>query len=220
MFNINMIYFCDKNTESMATLEEVSQKVNEHCTEKQYTLNDDFRSKFSEKFAEANPDADINDEKVLNSIKFNIDTAFSAASKELKIKDETWKTKEADYLKQIETLKKNQKVEGFKLPDDLKNELEEIKQFKEEKQKQEKRANILEMAKKNVRKDLHSDLEDVLSIMELDYSKDEKVLAEQLNSNFTKLYKGRIGNIKPLSPGSTVIKDEDIIESVKSVKIK
>jgi hypothetical protein len=71
----------------MAKQEEVLQKVNDYCTEKQYTLNDDFRSKFSEKFATSNADADVNDENILNSIKFNIDTAFSATSKELKIKN-------------------------------------------------------------------------------------------------------------------------------------
>ena len=86
----------------MATQAEVLQKVTDYCTEKQYTLNDSFRSKFSEKFATANAEADISDENVLNSIKFNLDTAFSAASQEMKVKDETWKTKEAEYLKQIE----------------------------------------------------------------------------------------------------------------------
>ena len=69
----------------MATQAEVLQKVTDYCTVKQYTLNDSFRSKFSEKFATANAEADIADENVLNSIKFNLDTAFSAASQEMKV---------------------------------------------------------------------------------------------------------------------------------------
>lgn len=213
----------------MATQEEILQKVNEHCTEKQYTLNDDFRSKFSEKFAKINAEADINDENVLNSIKFNIDTAFSAASKELKVKDEAWKTKEADFLKQIEELKKSQKVDNnkpnkeekeFKLPDDLKNELEEIKQFKEERQRQEKRANVLKIAQKKVREDLYGNLEEVLSIMQLDYSKTDEELAQQLDTNFTKIYKGKIGDIRPASSNSNKAKDEEWLNGVKKLQIK
>ena len=212
----------------MATQEEILQKVNEHCTEKQYTLNDDFRSKFSEKFAKINAEADINDENVLNSIKFNIDTAFSAASKELKVKDEAWKTKETEFLKQIEELKKSQKVDNkkpdkeekeFKLPDDLKNELEEIKQFKEEKQKQEKRANVLKIAQKNVREDLHGNLEEVLSIMQLDYSKTDEELAKQLDTNFTKIYKGKIGDVRPQSSQVSFKKYDELIKNVPKANV-
>lgn len=213
----------------MATQVEVLQKVGEYCTEKQYTLDDDFRSKFSEKFAAANADADVNDENVLNSIKFNIDTAFSAVSKGLKVNDEAWKAKEAEYLKQIETFKKSQKVnkEGpqqkeveFKIPDDLKNDLELLKQYKAEKQQQEKRANVLKLAKKNVREDLHGDLEGVLDIMQIDYSKEDVELAKQLNDNFTTLYKGKIGDIRPASSNSSKVKDEDWLNGVKKVEIK
>jgi|SRR5574344_1010940 len=212
----------------MATQEEILQKVNEHCTEKQYTLNDDFRSKFSEKFAKINAEADINDENVLNSIKFNIDTAFSAASKELKVKDEAWKAKESEFLKQIEELKKSQKVDDnkpdkeekeFKLPDDLKNELEEIKQFKEEKQKQEKRANVLKIAQKNVREDLHGNLEEVLSIMQLDYSKTDEELAKQLDTNFTKIYKGKIGDVRPQSSQVSFKKYDELIKNVPKANV-
>lgn len=207
----------------MATQAEVLEKVGAYCTEKQYTLNDDFRSKFSEKFANANAEADINDENVLNSIKFNIDTAFSATSKELKIKDEAWRTKEADYLKQIETLKKNHKVEDpkpaetepeLKIPDDLKSELEELKKFREENQKREKRANVLKLAQKNVREDLHSDLEGVLNIMQLDYSKEDAELARQLNDNFTTLYKGKIGDVKPKSPNTNQKQYDELLKNV------
>lgn len=213
--------------------EDVIQKVNDYCTEKQYTLDDSFRSQFSEKFANSNADADVNDENILNSIKFNIDTAFSAASKELKIKDETWKTKEAEYQKQIEALKKSHhdgEGEGkgrgktdppeFKLSDDDKNLLDELKKFKIEKQQQEKRAKVLDMAKSKVRTDLHPDLEEILNIMQLDYSKDEKELAEMLNSNFSKLYKGKIGDVRPVDAQSQNLKDEDIIKGVKKVEIK
>lgn len=206
----------------MAKQEEVLQKVNDYCTEKQYTLNDDFRSKFSEKFADANADADIADENVLNSIKFNIDTAFSAASKELKIKDEAWKKKESEYKAQIESLKvthKGKETIEVTLPEEVKTQLDELNRFREKQLEQEKRAKILELAKKEVRSDLHNDLEEVLNIMNLDYKKDEKDLAKELNSNFTKLYKKQIGDTKPITSHATKDNDEEFFKTVKKIKV-
>ena len=214
----------------MAKPEEVLQKVNDYCAEKQYTLNDDFRSRFSDKFAGNNADADINDENIINSIKFNLDTAFSAASKELKINSEAWKTKESEYLKQIETLKKahhegdgNGGVKAeppkFELTDDIKNQLNELNKFKIEKQTQEKRAKVLEIAQKSVREDLRGKLEDLLGIMQIDYSKDAKELATQLNDSFVKIYKDQIGNVKPQSPDNKSKMYEKILESAPKIKI-
>ena len=92
----------------MATEAEVLEKVGTYCTEKQYTLNDDFRSQFSNKFSASNPDADINDENTLNSIKFNLDTAFSAASKGIEAEKKKWETEKTKLNSEIENLKKNQ----------------------------------------------------------------------------------------------------------------
>lgn len=213
----------------MATEAEVLEKVGSYCTEKQYTLNDDFRSQFSEKFAKVNTDADINDENVLNSIKFNLDTAFSAASKELKVKDETWKTEKAEYEKQIEALKKKQESasqtvskkedSALKLPEEVVEQLKELNQYKDKKQKQEKRAEVLGIAKQSVREDLRGKLEDLLDIMQIDYSKDEKELAKQLNDSFVKMYKDQIGNGKPQSPENKSKMYESILASVPKVKV-
>ena len=60
----------------MATKEEVLQKVTDYCTEKQYTLNEDFRSQYSEKYAANYAEADVNNEAVLKDIKFHLDTAL------------------------------------------------------------------------------------------------------------------------------------------------
>jgi hypothetical protein len=67
--------------------------------------------------------------------------------------------------------------------------LDELSKFKVEKQQQEKRAKVLDIAKSKVRSDLHDDLESVLNIMQLDYSKSENDLTETFNSNFSKLYR-------------------------------
>ena len=83
----------------MAKKEEVLQKVTEYCNERQYTstLDEAFVDKFSDKFAKANADANIDD--VVGNIKFNIDTAFSAASKGIEKQSATWKAKESEYQK-------------------------------------------------------------------------------------------------------------------------
>lgn len=214
----------------MATEAEVLEKVGSYCTEKQYTLNDDFRSQFSDKFSAANPEADINDENILNSIKFNLDTAFSAASKGIEAEKKKWETEKTKLNGEIENLKKNQpegktpknKVEekNLELPEDVKKDLNELKTFKEKQLQQEKRAEVLELAKKNVRQDLYENLSTLLDMSTFDYSKDTKDLAKQLNENFTKLYKNNIGDIRPASPETKNKKVSEILDSVPVTTIK
>lgn len=214
----------------MATKAEVLEKVGSYCTEKQYTLNDDFRSQFSDKFSASNPDADINDENILNSIKFNLDTAFSAASKGIEAEKKKWETEKTKLNGEIENLKKNQpegktpknKVEekNLELPEDVKKDLNELKTFKEKQLQQEKRAEVLELAKKNVRQDLYENLSTLLDMSTFDYSKDTKDLAKQLNENFTKLYKNNIGDIRPASPETKNKKVSEILDSVPVTTIK
>src|SRR5574344_19282 len=90
----------------MATEVEVLEKVGTYCTEKQYTLDDNFRSQFSSKFAAANAEADINDENISKSIKFALDSAFSAASKGIEAQKKVW-DEEKIKLNFPMTLKKN-----------------------------------------------------------------------------------------------------------------
>ena len=193
-------------------------------------MNDDFRSQFSDKFSAANPEADINDENILNSIKFNLDTAFSAASKGIEAEKKKWETEKTKLNGEIENLKKNQpegktpknKVEekNLELPEDVKKDLNELKTFKEKQLQQEKRAEVLELAKKNVRQDLYENLSTLLDMSTFDYSKDTKDLAKQLNENFTKLYKNNIGDIRPASPETKNKKVSEILDSVPVTTIK
>ena len=139
-----------------------------------------------------------------------------------------WNKEKSDYLKQIEELKK--KSDGKKeehietivkteLPKDLKEKLDKLEKLENERQKQEKRANVLELAKKNVREDLHGRLNGILDIMQLDYSEDEKTLAQKLNDNFDKIYKEDIANTKPLSSKNKEIKYDEMFKGLKKVKI-
>lgn len=192
----------------MATKDEVLQKVTDYCTEKQYTLNDDFRSQFSEKFATANATADVNDENVLNSIKFNLDTAFSATSKELKIKDETWRTKEADYLKQIEELKKKSvdpkpadTGKNFELPDDVKKALELVQRISKERAIEDKQKEISQIVTKNFTAEQKSSFNAFLKTQTIDCEKDSNELAESYSKTYSDIIKEMIGDNKVLGSG-------------------
>jgi len=194
----------------MATQAEVLQKVSDYCTEKQYTLNDDFRSKFSEKFAGAYADADVNDEKTLDHIKFNLDTAFSAVSKEIKLKDETWKVKESDYLKQIEEFKKNAgkpnnaKAEpNFDLSEDVKKDLEFARQLREERLIEDKQREISQIATKNLGQEQKNGFCAFLKTQHIDFNKDSSELAESYLSTYTDIMKEMIGINKPFSSGGS-----------------
>ena len=196
----------------MATQAEVLQKVTDYCTEKQYTLNDSFRSKFSEKFANANTDADISDENVFNSIKFNLDTAFSAASQELKVKDETWKTKEAEYLKQIETLKKepdgNKGGIGEKtiikqeIPEEYMEYLKYAKELKEKETLSTAKKSIVELASKHFTSaEQKAGFEKFVETQNIDTTKDATELSQHLADIYGSIFKETIGENKAFQSG-------------------
>jgi hypothetical protein len=215
----------------MATQAEVLQKVTDYCTEKQYTLNDSFRSKFSEKFANANTDADISDENVLNSIKFNIDTAFSAASQELKVKDETWKTKEAEYLKQIETLKKE--PEGNKgggkeetvikqvIPEDQMEYLKYAKELMEKETLATKKKSIVELASKNFTSaEQKAGFEKFIETQNIDTTKDPSELSEKFSSVYGSIFKETIGENKVYQSGGDGAGKFDDVWAKQAERIK
>ena len=65
------------------TKEEVLQRANDYCNERSYdgeTLTDEFKDKFADFFVKRHPDAGIEDEGIEDEIKFNLDTARSAAA--------------------------------------------------------------------------------------------------------------------------------------------
>ena len=115
------------------TKEEVLQKVNDYCNEKRYTeetLTSEFKDKFSEFFAKKySEETAIDAEGILEDIKFNIKTAFSATSKGLTSKQKAFETKENEYKNTIAELNKKigkpqEKI--VELPDDVKQQLAEL----------------------------------------------------------------------------------------------
>lgn len=215
----------------MATQAEVLQKVTDYCTEKQYTLNDSFRSKFSEKFATANAEADITDENVLNSIKFNLDTAFSAASQEMKVKDETWKTKEAEYLKQIEELKKvpegnkgggkEETITKPSIPEEYMEYLKYAKELKEKDTLAAKKKSIVELASKNFTSaEQKAGFEKFIDTQNIDTTKETSELSEKFAGIYGSIFKETIGENKVYQSGGDGAGKFDDVWAKQAERIK
>lgn len=206
--------------------EQVLQKVNEYCNEKSYTnetLTDEFKEQFAGFFAKRYDDADIEDDKIIADLQFNLNTAFSATSKGITTKVRAFEAKELDYKRQIEELNKNNpapKDKGsIELPDDLKEQLAELQSFKNEQKKDVKFKEVLSLAKKNVRQDLHRSLENYAAdfAVSIDESSDEQ--AKKLTARFQEIFKDSIGDIKPLTPKVVRQRDEEFLGTIPKVKI-
>lgn len=206
--------------------EEVLQKANDYCNEKGYTnetLTDDFKDKFSDFFAKKYPDASADDEAMLADLKFNLNTAFSATSKGITSKQKAFETKESEYKKQIEEL--NKKLGNpptpptFEIPKELQEKLEKLEKFEDEARKNDKFKNVVELAKKNVREDLHKSFESFAQDFQVKLDETDEEQAKKLTSRFQEIFKDSIGDIKPLAPKQVQKRDEDFLSSIPKVKI-
>ena len=208
------------------TKEEVLQKVNDYCNEKSYTnttLTDGFKDKFAEHFQKANADADINDENILTSMKFALNTAFSSASAVITDKTKAFEAKETELTKQIEELKKKvakpTKEKEIEIPEDVKEQLKELEKFKDAQNKQEKFKNIISLAKQKIRQDLHKSFENYAKDFQVELEASDEEQAKKLTSRFQEIFKDSIGDIKPLAPKQTQKQEEEFIESLPKIKV-
>lgn len=207
------------------TKEDVLQRANDYCDERSYdkeTLTDEFKEKFAEFFAKRHESDGIDDEGIMDEIKFNLDTAKSAAAKGITLKQTNFSTKETELNKQIEELKKKiAKPQGqiVELPQDVKDRLERLEKFEKEQSKQEKRKAVLALAKKNVREDYHSSFAEYAEDFDVDLDKDEKEQAEALVAKYQKVMRPTIGDIKPFAPRQVQKRDEELLDSIKEVKV-
>ena len=208
------------------TKEEVLQKVNDYCNEKSYTNTthtDGFKDKFAEHFQKANAEADVNDETILASMKFALNTAFSSASEAITDKTKAFEVKETELTKQIEELKKKivkpTKEKGIEIPEDVKEQLKELEKFKDAQNKQEKFKNIISMAKQKIRQDLHKSFENYAKDYQVELETSDEEQAKKLTSRFQEIFKDSIGDIKPLAPKQTQKQEEEFIESLPKIKV-
>ncbi len=205
------------------TKEEVLQRANEYCSERSYdesTLTTEFKEKFADFFSKKNPDGDINDEAILADLKFNIDTARSAALRGIASTNQSFEEKENEYKTRIADLEKKlgRKQTEFKVPKEVQDQLDELRAFKNTEAKKVKFASILNLAKEGIRQDLHKSFEVFAKDLDVDLTKEDKEQADSLVSKFQEIFMDSIGNIKPLSPQQTRQRDADAISSLKRIK--
>lgn len=209
------------------------QKVNEYCSEKSYTeatLTSSFKDKFVDHFIRKYPDGDINDENVLNDMKFALNTAFSGASSIITEKQKGFDTKENEYKGQIAELNKqlealrnsddDDKQKQFQIPKELQEQIDELKKYKTAESKKEKFKNIIELAKKGIRQDLHKSFETFAETYDASLDVEDKKQADNLITRFQAIFKDSIGDIKPLAPQQTQKREEEYLASIPKVKIQ
>lgn len=210
------------------TKEEVLQKVNDLCAEKQYTnatLTDAFREKFANHFIVGNEEASIDDENISKQLEFAIRTAFASASDLASVKKTEWDAKEATYKNQIQELQKKVKnpqqvqQQNLELPEDVQNQLKELQAFKDERTKQERLANILSLAKEGIRKDLHGSFERFASKYSVRIDQEDTAQANSLISEFQEIFKDTIPDIRPKKPVQTQKEDSEFIANLPKIKV-
>lgn len=208
------------------TKEEVLQKVNDYCNEKSYTeetLTSEFKDKFSEFFAKKySEETAIDAEGILEDIKFNINTAFSATSKGLTSKQKAFETKENEYKNTIAELNKKigkpqEKI--VELPDDVKQQLAELEKFKDAKSKKDKFDEIVKLAKNGIRPDLYASFEKYAQEYDVTLDSTSEEQAKKLTARFQEIFKDSIGDIKPLAPKVSQKRDEEFIASISKVQV-
>ena len=211
----------------MAT-EEALQKVNDYCNEKSYpnaTLTDGFKDKFAEHLAKRYPDAAADDETALGDMRFALNSAFSGASLIITDKTKEFETKENGYKSQIAELEKkvpkpNQKPNEVVLPKEVQDKLDAYDKFMDGEKKTTKFKNIMELAKKGIRQNLHASFEKFATDYDVKLDKEDKEQADALVTRFKEIFKDSIGDIAPLAPQQTQKRDEDFIASLKKVKVQ
>lgn len=212
------------------TKEEVLQKVNDYCNEKSYTtetLTDDFKDKFSDFFAKKYDEStSIDADGIFDDIKFNINTAFSATSKGLTSKQQSFTTKENEYKRQIEELNKKlgtpvsqPTVTESQLSQEVLDKLEKLERFENEARKSDKFKEVLALAKRGVRQDLHKSLENYAADFAVTLDEASEEQAKKLTTRFQEIFKDSIGDIKPFAPKQTQKRDEEYLVSIPKVKI-
>lgn len=215
------------------TKEDVLQKAKDYCDEKGYnveTLTDDFKDKFADFFAKKNPDADINDENIIADLHFNLNTAFSAASKGITSKQQAYDAMVEEKDRQIEELnkqvsnankkpKQNAQQTQPTISDEIQAKLDRLEQFEKEARIRDKAKEVLELAKKNVRKDLHKSLENYAADFAVTVDETSEEQAKKLTERFQAIFRDSIGSIKPLAPKQTTKQDNDYLAELPKVKV-
>lgn len=216
------------------TKEKVLESMNAYCTERKYgseTLADGFKEKFSNFFVKKYEGKDVEEEDMVSDLRFNLDTAFNAAVDTKTTYTNQFATKENDYKKQIAELNKKLGKQGegnddegnhqqMVIPKELQDQLDELKQFKNEKALESKFNEVLEIAQKDIRQDLQSSFKKFAKGCEVSLDKEAKEQADALVERFQEVFRDSIGDVKPLAPKVTQKRDDEMMASVPEVKVQ
>lgn len=214
------------------TKEKVLESMNTYCSDRKYgtetlTLTDGFKEKFANFFTKKYEGKDVEEADLIADLHFNLDTAHSAAVNLKTVLDADFTTKENNYKSQIAELNKKitnpqqqQQQQQFELPEDVKNQLAELQKFKNAEAKKAKFNEIVELAKKDIRQDLHGEFDIFIKEYEVkdDVSAEEQ--AKKLHSRFQEIFKSKIGDIKPLAPKQIQRQEEEFFDSLPKVKVQ
>ena len=210
------------------TKEEVLQRANDYCNERSYdgeTLTDEFKDKFADFFVKRHPEASIDDEGIEDEIKFNLDTARSAAVKGLAKKQTSYDSEKSELTRQIEELNKKlakkpkEKEKEVEIPKELQDKLDELEKFKDAQRKQDKYKTILALAKKGIREDLHKSFENYATDFAVNLDETDEEQAKRLTTRFQDIFRDSIGDIKPLAPKQTQKQEQEFLDSLPKVKV-
>ena len=210
------------------TKEEVLQRANDYCNERSYdgeTLTDEFKDKFADFFVKRHPEASIDDEGIDDEIKFNLDTARSAAVKGLAKKQTSFDSEKSELTRQIEELNKKlakkpkEKEKEVEIPKELQDKLDELEKFKDAQRKQDKYKTILALAKKGIREDLHKSFENYATDFAVNLDETDEEQAKRLTTRFQDIFRDSIGDIKPLAPKQTQKQEQEFLDSLPKVKV-
>jgi hypothetical protein len=200
--------------------------MNTYCTERKYgseNLTDGFKEKFSNFFVKKYEGKDVEQEEMIADLHFNLDTAFSASVDINAALKNSFESKKTEYETQIAELnKKLGKVKNpptVEIPKEVQDQLDELKAFKNKEAKKSKFENIMALAKKGIRQDLHKSFETFANGTDVDLEKEDKEQANALVSRFQEIFKDSIGDIKPLAPQQTRKNDEAVLSQLKRLKV-
>ena len=105
------------------------------------------------------------------------------------------------------------------LPQEVQDQLNELKQLRNEEVKKSKFKNIVDIAKKNIRADLHNSFEKYAKTYSVSLDKDDNEQAKDIANSFQEIFKDSIGDIRPYTPKQIQQQDDEIINGVKKVTL-
>lgn len=204
----------------------VLESMNTYCTERKYgseNLTDGFKEKFSNFFVKKYDGKDVEEADVIADLHFNLDTAFSASVDINAALKNSFESKKTEYENQIAELNKKlgkkPEQKPFEIPKELQDKIDRLEAFENNAAKERKFTEIMELAKKDVRQDLHKSFEAFAKGHAVDLKKENKEQADSLVSQFQEIFKDSLGDIKPFAPRQVQQQEDDIIKGVKKVEL-